>query len=358
MKNKKRVTDRRVTISHISWKAFIATFVVLCLLSALQAVLFSSLMYGINVPIQYVIFMMLYWAVISFLFCFITKHQISNKYDEPMRRLSEAAGQVADGDFSVWAEPIHKGDKKDYLDAMFEDFNKMVAQLGKIETLQNDFIASVSHEFKTPLAIIQSYTLMLQKDDLSPEERKEYSDTLVLASQKLSVLVANILKLNKLESQEIVAGAEPYDLCRQLCDCALSFEPIWEEKNINFGVEIEEQAIIHADESLLEIVWNNLISNALKFTNPNGTVMLKQYSDNDTVTVSVSDTGCGISDEAIERIFDKFYQGDTSRSQEGNGLGLALSLRAAQLSDGTISVMSSLGTGTTFTVCLNRKFGN
>ena len=356
MRKKQATTDSRVTMNHISWKAFITTFLVLCLLSGLQAVIFSGQLYGIRVPIGSAVLMILYWAAISFLFCFITKKQISSKYDEPMHRLSKAAGQVANGDFSVWAEPVHKGNKKDYIDVMFEDFNIMVAQLGKTETLQNDFITSVSHEFKTPLAIIQSYTLMLQKDNLTPEERKEYSDTLVSASQKLSILVANILKLNKLENQEIVSTAEPYDLCRQLCDCALSFERVWEEKEINFEVEIEEQAIISADESLLEIVWNNLISNALKFTEPAGTVTLKQHSDEHTITVSVSDTGCGISDEAAARIFDKFYQGDTSRSQEGNGLGLALSLRAVELSGGTISVKSELGTGTTFTVRLNKKY--
>ena len=356
MKKKQVATDSRVTMNHISWKAFITTFLVLCLLSGLQAMIFSGQLYGIRVPIGSAVLMILYWAVISFLFCFITKKQISSKYDEPMHRLSKAAGQVANGDFSVWAEPVHKGNKKDYIDIMFEDFNTMVAQLGKTETLQNDFITSVSHEFKTPLAVIQGYSLMLQKDNLTPEERGEYSDTLISASQKLSTLVANILKLNKLENQEIIRAAEPYDLCRQLCDCALSFERIWEEKEINFEVGIEEQMIVYADESLLEIVWNNLISNALKFTESAGTVTLKQYSDEHTIMVSVSDTGCGMSDETAQRIFDKFYQGDTSRSEEGNGLGLALSLRAIELSGGTVSVVSELGTGTTFTVCLDKKY--
>lgn len=355
MKKKTIQTDGRVTVKYNTWKVFLVTFIILCSLTGLQAVLFSSQMYGINVPREYIIFMTIYWAFISLLFCLVTKYQIRSKYDEPMRRMSTAAKQVAEGDFSIWVEPIHRGAKKDYIDVMFEDFNKMVAQLGKTETLQNDFITSVSHEFKTPLAVIQSYSAMLRKDDLPPEKRKEYSDTLILASQKLSALVANILKLSKLENQEIVSTAEPYDLCRQLCDCSLSFETVWEEKGVNFEVDIEEKVIIHADESLLEIVWNNLISNALKFTEPGGTVTLKQTSDEDSVTVSVSDTGCGISDEAIDHIFDKFYQSDVSRSQEGNGLGLALSLRAAELSGGTLSVKSSLGFGTTFTVRINKQ---
>jgi signal transduction histidine kinase len=295
------------------------------------------------------------WALVSISFIYIIAKQIKNNYDKPMRKLGEAATQVAGGDFSVYIEPVHPIEKTDYIDIMYEDFNKMVEELGSIETMKTDFISNVSHEIKTPISVIQNYTTALRNENLAPELRREYTDTIFTASQKLSELVANILKLSKLENQRIKPVAEPFDLCRQLTDCALAHESVWEKRDINFEVDIEDKAVINADESMLEIVWNNLLSNALKFTESGGTVTLRQTSDEDSVTVSVSDTGCGMSEATIKHIFDKFYQGDTSHSQEGNGLGLALALKVIELVGGQISAKSELGVGTTFTVKLKTE---
>jgi signal transduction histidine kinase len=162
------------------------------------------------------------------------------------------------------------------------------------------------------------------------------------------------LKLNKLENQEIKSEVKSFDLCRQLAECALSFEEGLESKNIEFVVDIEERTLVNNDEGMLEIVWQNLLSNAIKFTEYGGKISLTQVSDEDSVTVTITDNGCGMNKETLARIFDKFYQGDTSHSGEGNGLGLALTLRVVELVEGTITVNSQEGVGTTFRVSLLR----
>ena len=220
--------------------------------------------------------------------------------------------------------------------------------------MKDDFIANVSHEIKTPLAVIRSYASALQRENLTESQRREYAQTIATASENLSALISNILKLNKLENQEIVPNAQPYDLTRQLSDCALYHEELWEKKNIDFDAQLEERVMILADESMLEIVFNNLIANAIKFTEPGGRVLLRQEKEGSDVVVTVSDTGCGMNDETIRHIFDKFYQGDTSHSREGNGLGLALAKRVLDISGGSISVSSAPGEGTEFVVRLRR----
>ncbi|RAW12903.1 HAMP domain-containing sensor histidine kinase [Paenibacillus taichungensis] len=353
--NKKQKPDARIKSHLFSWKEFLLTYLLLSILTAGQALIYDAYLPVEVVPWQYIFGISGYWSIVSLIFCLVTARQRYKTFDKPMRKLSEAAKQVAEGDFSVYLEPIHRADKLNYVDVMFEDFNKMVEELNSIETLKNDFISNVSHEIKTPLSVIHGYATALQQDDLEPDLRKEYTDTIISSTNKLATLVVNILKLNKLENQEILPVADPYDLCRQLVDCAIYFENTWEEKNIEFVVDIEDRAMIQAEESMLEIVWHNLISNALKFTPSGGTITLKQSSDDDTITVMVSDTGCGMDEETMRHIFDKFYQGDASHHAEGNGLGLALSLRVIELVGGVISVKSEPNKGTTFTVQLQVK---
>ena len=294
----------------------------------------------------------LYWAAVAAGLTFFTRKKMIQTYDRPMKELARAAGQVAQGDFSVYIPPIHTADRYDYLDRMILDFNQMVAELGSLETMRTDFIANVSHEFKTPLAAIQNYAQLLEQPGLSPKEQRACTAAILGSTRRLSALVTNILKLNKLESQQLKSQPVPYDLCRQLSDCALAFEPVWEEKQIEFDASLEDRTVIQADASLLELVWNNLLSNAFKFTPPGGRVTLTQSCRDGWAVVTVADTGCGISPQAQKHIFDKFYQADPSHASAGNGLGLALVRRVLERTGGRITVDSAEGRGSAFTVQL------
>lgn len=309
---------------------------------------------GWNDTVQ-IILPVVYWSIIAADLTIFTRWRIQKTYDVPVQRLADAARQVAEGDFSIYVPTMHTAENKDYLDRMIEDFNKMVAELGSMETLKTDFFTNVSHEFKTPLAGIQNNAMLLQRQNISEEERLECAVAIAQSTRRLSNLIFNMLKLNKLEKQTIVPKAEPYDLCEQLCECVIEFDTVMEKKDIEFEAELEDQAMIEADKDLMALVWNNLLSNAVKFTPPGGSIVLRQHTDSDGINVSVSDTGCGMDTDTQKKIFEKFYQGDTSHATEGNGLGLALVLRVLHLLDCQISVQSEPGNGSTFTVHIPLK---
>ena len=267
--------------------------------------------------------------------------------------LLDGVQKIANGNFSVRIQKKHSMlSTCNEFDVLIEDFNRMAEELSGIETLRTDFIANVSHELKTPLATIQNYATVMQTPNLSEERRIEYSSVVMKETKKLSELITNILKLNKLENQQIYPNTKEYDLGEQLCECLLNFETEWESKKINIENKITDNVKITADYDLLNLVWNNLFSNALKFTDVGGKVEVKLYVNADSAIVSVSDTGCGMTKETMNHIFEKFYQGDTSHKTKGNGLGLALAKRVVEICKGNITVDSELQKGTTFTVTL------
>lgn len=275
--------------------------------------------------------------------------------ERPVRRILKAAEQIMEGDFSVRIQPLYGPDSINEFDVIAGYFNKMAQELSGTETLRIDFIANVSHELKTPLAVIQNYGAMLQQPGLSEEKRIEYAGAVADAARRLASLITNILKLNKLENQQIYPVAETYDLGEQLCECLLSFENAWEKKNLEIDTDIEEGVMVDMDAELLSLVWNNLFSNAIKFTETGGMVTLSLKSEGEDAVVQVTDTGCGIAPEVGAHIFEKFYQGDTSHASQGNGLGLALVKRVVDIIGGDISVSSQVGKGSTFTVKLRKK---
>ena len=347
--------NRRKDKSLFPPSIFLVFLIVLLVMSGIHTGLLTLMSeLGWNDTIQ-IILPILYWSIIAAGLTIFTRWRIQKTYDVPVQRLAEAAQQVAEGDFSIYVPTMHTAENKDYLDRLIDDFNKMVAELGSMETLKTDFFANVSHEFKTPLAGIQNNAMLLQRKNISEEERQECADAIVESTRRLSDLISNMLKLNKLEKQTIVPKAEPYDLCEQLCECVIQFDDLMEKKDIEFEADLEDQAVIAVDQDLMELVWNNLLSNAVKFTPTGGSIVLRQHTDADGIKVSVSDTGCGMDENTQKKIFEKFYQGDTSHATEGNGLGLALVLRILHLLDCQISVQSELGKGSVFTVHIPLK---
>ena len=292
--------------------------------------------------------------LISLLFTVIDIIRRKIMVDRPTKRITDAGKKLTSGDFSVRVEKFGDGYAYESFNSIIDCFNKMAEELGGVETLRTDFIANVSHELKTPLAVMQNYGTMLQSPDLPEEKRIEYAKGITDNSRRLASLITNILKLNKLENQQIFSSNESYDLSEQLCECLLQFEEIWERKNIEIETEIENGVFINSDTELLSLVWNNLLSNAFKFTRNGGKVSVSLTADSEYASVKISDTGCGISAETGKHIFEKFYQGDTSHAAQGNGLGLALVKRVVDIMQGEIMVDSELGKGSTFTVRLKR----
>lgn len=350
MSGKKR--DRRVNHSLFSLRQYLVFFLTIsfvvtcCFLLFLQTmnVQFVDVKYSAVITFGNVLFLSLLCTVVD---------GIRRKFtvERPVQRILKAANQITQGDFSARIEPFHGFDSKNEFDIIIEDFNKMAEELSGIESLRSDFIASVSHELKTPLAVIQNYASLLQIPDLPEDTRVEYAKSIAEASRRLSELITNILRLNKLENQQIFPDAAPFDLSEQLRECLLGFEDLWEKKSLIIETDIDDVTAT-ADAELLALVWNNLFSNAVKFTPPGGTITVSLKLEDGAAVVKVADTGCGIAPEVGAHIFDKFYQGDKSHATQGNGLGLALVKRVVDILGGEISVESTVGKGSIFTVKL------
>ena len=266
----------------------------------------------------------------------------------PMVKLSNASKEVARGNFRITVED---GSKLEEVQTTFRNFNAMVRELDSISTLSNDFVANVSHEFKTPLTAIEGYAMLLQDSALSQAEREEYLNKILLNIHRLSTLVGNILMLSKIESKSLSEQSVVFRLDEQIRQAVVALEPQWTEKNIGFDAVLDPVSITGC-ESLLGQVWTNLIGNAIKFSEPGQEIGIRLLEQTECVVVSVTDHGCGMTPEVQKHIFEKFYQGDSSRKSLGNGLGLALVKRIVELSQGVVEVESAPQQGATFRVIL------
>lgn len=267
----------------------------------------------------------------------------------PLVKYSDALMEVGKGNFNIrLSDDKHRIEE---LKMMSQNFNIMVKELNNIETFRSDFIANVSHEFKTPLASIEGYTMLLQDSTLTEKEKNEYIKKILNNTKRLANLVYTILQISKLENQGIIAEKKKFKLDEDIRQTLLYLEPKWSDKNIDLDIDLAETTF-YGNEDLLGQVWINLLDNAIKFTPKNGTIACKLKQSDSWITVTITDNGVGMTEDVQKHIFDKFYQGDKSHSSQGNGLGLALVKRIIDLCGGTIEVQSDIGKGSTFTVKL------
>ena len=298
----------------------------------------------------------LYWIVnfviiLSFIGCIVIGTIITSFVGktilQPLHEISRATSEVARGNFKV---RVRVPDDIEY-GMLANNFNKMAVQLSEIETLRGDFISSVSHEFKTPLASIQGFAKLLQDDTISEEDRKEYTQIIIDETSRLTKLSTNILSLTKLENQKTIGKKSKFLLDEQIRNILLILEPEWSKKNIELDIDLEQITYI-GNEELMAQIWQNIINNAIKFTGEGGHIGVKLYRGDQCIVAKISDDGPSIPDEKRKKIFEKFYQGDHSRSTDGNGLGLALVQRVVELCNGSVWVENTMPTGVCFTVQL------
>lgn len=266
----------------------------------------------------------------------------------PIGYISLAAQKISDGDFSVQVPRLKS---LQAIRELTDNFNRMVQELNSIESLRNDFVTTVSHEFKTPLAAIEGYATLLQDPSLSEEERNEYTRIIIDSTRQLTTMTGNILLLSRLEKQEIVTGRTTFSLDEQIRQAILLLEPLWEKKRLNLDINLTD-CKFYGNCEMLNQVWINLLQNAIKFTPAGGILSVNLNVTDSKIQVSVKDTGIGMDEETLKRIFEKFYSKNSDPNEKGNGLGLSITKRIVELMHGCIDVSSQINEGSCFTVTL------
>lgn len=346
MKNKKPRSSTFTIVGAISFFAFIA-FIIQIAILAYDYIISRTDSTGLIAVLILILIIML--SVVATVIDLIRRKIM---VERPVKKIIRATERIASGDFKTRLEISHSYDKYDEYDIIMDNLNIMAEELSKSEVLKTDFISNVSHEIKTPLMIIQSYATLLQDKSIDEESREKHAKTIAEATKKLSGLITNILKLNKLENQIVRPEYEKVNLTELVSEAVLQYEELIEEKGIILDCDLEDVSIVSCG-SYIELILNNLISNAIKFTTSEGEVFVGLKKTENGAEITVRDTGCGIDSETGKLIFEKFYQGDTSHKSEGNGLGLALVKRVIDILGGEICVESEKDKGSTFLVRIN-----
>ena len=272
---------------------------------------------------------------------------VSRRSAKTIQDMLEATKSISRGDYSVRVEEGGSGDVAELL----RSFNRMTAEFGSTEMMRNDFINTFSHEFKTPIVSIRGFARRLRKGGLTETQQNEYLDFIAEESERLSHLASNVLLISRYETQKLVGEQTDYDLDEQIRTSVLRLESQWSPRHLIFELDLPRLPYRNNSE-MMEHVWMNLIGNAIKFSPDGGVIFIAGKMEDSCITISIRDEGPGIRPEELGHIFDKFYQGDSSRAAAGNGLGLALVHRIVELCGGKIRVESTVGEGSTFYLTL------
>ena len=272
---------------------------------------------------------------------------------KPIRTVIDATHLIAEGDFSarVHIKGIYE------LVELSDSFNKMALELSSIETLRSDFINNFSHEFKTPIVSVRGFAKLLKSGNLTEEEKQEYLDIIITESERLAQLSTNILNLSKFENIEIITDKSTFRLDEQIRCAVVMMEPKWAARGISVNIDMDEIAF-DGNEDLTQQIWLNLLDNAIKYSNDGGSIQVRLSIANGFVHFTIKDHGSGMDEQTKCRIFDKFYQGDTSHGKSGNGLGLPIVKRITELHGGKIEVKSTIGAGSEFSISLPVSVAN
>lgn len=285
---------------------------------------------------------------------------INHTLIRPLRLMSAAMNELARGNFKVRLNLAGKHEVRE-VSEFSENFNTAAKELEGTELMRSNFISDFSHEFRTPISSLSGFAQLLREGNVTAEEQKDYLDIIVSESERLTGLSERILALSKIEAVSIVPDIQEVDIAEQLRRATLVLEPKWSQKNVTIQLGIDE-CTIEGNKDYLSQLWINILDNAIKFSPEGGTVSIALYggrqneeernTSNDEIVCWISDEGCGMDKKTQKHLFDKFYQGDTSHSSEGSGLGLALCKRVVDLHHGSIEVQSSENSGTVFEIRL------
>lgn len=283
---------------------------------------------------------------------------VKNHQANQLNPIIHAMKMMADGNFNIDLsnyKDVFKGGGRDHpYFKIIESIDHMAERLGEMEEMRQEFISNVSHEIQSPLTSIGGFAHALKHETLTSKERKRYLEIIEVESNRLSKLSDNLLKLTTLDSDDVPCEHTQYRLDHQLRRIILSIEPQWSDKELNMKVSLNPVSI-SADVDLMDQVWINLLTNAIKFSSKEGTISVSVTETNDQLLcVKIQDTGIGMSKDMLIHIFERFYKADQSRNRnaEGNGLGLSIVQKIVELHNGSIQVVSELGKGSRFTVLL------